>query len=153
MNHAHLQNGVGMGRGMAPNMQQAQGQNTIHRHIITSLQNQGPYTGWQAAFPVEKRAMQVKLLIDSLRLIQPIIELPKAVQVALSFENKAFVQSPTPDAYISMCREKLSQIQDTRKQQQSNANAQHAPNQNNSMQQAQQIQQMQQMGQNLNFPP
>jgi hypothetical protein len=161
MNPAHLQNGLAMGRGMPPNvpqMQQAQNQNNnMQRHIITSLQGQGPFSGWQATITVEQRAIQVKLLIDSLRLIKPVIELPRAVQVALSFEQKAFVQSSSLDAYVGMCKEKLGQIHDTRQQQQQNsANAQNAPNQNNAMQQmqqAQQVQQMQQMGQNLNFPP
>ena len=162
MNPQHLQNGAGMGRGMPPNMQQmqqgTQSQNSnMQRHIISSLQQQGPYSGWQATITVEQRAIQVRLLIDSLRLIKPIIELPRAVQVALSFEQKAFLQSQSLDAYVSMCKEKLGQIHDTRQQQQqNNANAQNPPNQNNAMQQmqqAQQMQQMQQMGQNLNFPP
>ena len=99
--------------------------NTMQRHIITSLQQQGPFTGWQATMTVETRAMQVRLLIDALSLL---IVLPKAMQVALSFEQKAFIQSATQEAYGNACKEKLSQIHDTR-------------------------QRAQQMGQNLNFPP
>src|SRR2546421_4883690 len=157
MNPQHLQNGAGMGRGMPPNMQQmqqgSQQSNNIQRHILSSLQQQGPFSGWQATITVDQRAMQVRLLIDSLRLIKPMIELGKAVQVALSFEQKAFIQSQSPDAYASMCKEKLGQIHDTRQQQQNSANAQNNPNQTNAMQQMQQAQQMQQMGQSLNFPP
>src|SRR2546423_3636935 len=139
MNPQHLQNGAGMGRGMHPNMQQMQNQNnTMQRHIISSLQQQGPYSGWQAIVTVEHRAMQVRLLIDSLRLIKPVIDVTRAVQVALSFEQKAFVQSQSLDAYSSMCKEKLSQIHDTRQQQQNSANVQSTPNQNNTMQQMQQ---------------
>src|SRR5271156_1011831 len=157
MNPQHLQNGAGMGRGIPPNMQQGSQQgNNMQRHIISSLQQQGTFSGWQATITVDQRAIQVRLLIDSLRLIKPVIELGRAVQVALSFEQKAFIQSQSLDAYASMCKEKLSQIHDTRQQQQNSANAQNAPNQTNAMQQmqqAQQAQQMQQMGQSLNFPP
>ncbi len=157
MNPAHFQNGAGMGRGMPGNMQQMQqgfqAQNNnqqMQRHIIAMLQQQGPFSGWQATITVEQRAMKIKLLIDSLRLIQPVIELPKAVQVALSFEQKAFQQSPTQDAYLGMCNEKLRQIQETRQQQVNNANAQNNQTQSNALFQ---MQQMQQMGQNLNFNP
>jgi hypothetical protein len=145
-----------MGRGMPPNMQHmqqgSQQSNTIQRHIISSLQQQGPYSGWQATITVDQRAIQVRLLIDSLRLIKPVIEVARAVQVALSFEQKAFIQSQSLDAYVSMCKEKLGQIQDTRQQQQNSVHAQNTPSQTNAMQQMQQAQQMQQMGQSLNFP-
>ena len=137
-----------------PQMQQGfQAQNNnqqMQRHIIGMLQGQGQFSGWQATVTVEQRAMKIKLLIDSLRLIQPVIELPKAVQVALSFEQKAFTQSPTQEAYLGMCNEKLRQIQETRQQQVNNANAQNNQTQNNALFQ---MQQMQQMGQNLSFPP
>jgi hypothetical protein len=92
--------------------------NNLQRHIISSLQQQGPCSGWQATITVDQRAIQVRLLIDSLRLIKPVIELGRAVQVALSFEQKAFIQSQSLDAYVSMCKEKLNQIHDTRQQQQ-----------------------------------
>src|SRR3954447_18397332 len=156
MNPQHLQNGAGMGRGMPPNTQQmqqgSQQNNNMQRYIISSLQQQGPFSGWQATITVDQRAMQVRLLIDSLRLIKPTIELVRTVQVALSFEQKAFHQSQSLDAYVSMCKEKLSQIHDTRQQQQNTANVQNAPHQINAMQQMPQAQPMQQMGQNLNFP-
>jgi hypothetical protein len=52
MNPLHLQNGAGMGRGMPPNMPQmqqgSQQSNNMQRHIISSLQQQGPFSGWQA---------------------------------------------------------------------------------------------------------
>jgi KIX domain len=135
-------------------MQQgSQQNNNMQRHIISSLQQQGPFSGWQATITVDQRAIQVRLLIDSLRLIKPVIELGRAVQVALSFEQKAFIQSQSLDAYASMCKEKLGQIHDTRQQQQNSVNAQNTPNQTSAMQQMQQAQQMQQMGQGLNFPP
>jgi hypothetical protein len=112
-------------------------------HITMSLQSQGPFSGWQATITVEQRVMQVELLINSLLLIKPVIELVRAVQVSLSFEQKAFVQSSSLDAYVGMCKQKLGQIRDTRQQQQNSANAQNAPNQNNSIQQMQQAQQQQ----------
>jgi hypothetical protein len=90
----------------------------IQHHIIASLQQQGPFSGWQAAMTLDHRAIRVRLLIDSLRLIKPVIEVGRAVQVASSFEQKAFIQSQSLDAYYSMCKEKLDQIHDTRQQQQ-----------------------------------
>jgi GATA zinc finger/KIX domain len=81
---------------------------TLQPHIITSLQQQGPFTGWQATITVEQRTMQVNLLIDKLRLIKPVIELPRIEQVAASFEQKAFVQSKSKDAYVAMCKAALA---------------------------------------------
>jgi KIX domain len=127
------------------------GNNTMQRYIISALQQQGPFSGWQATITVDQRAIQVRLLIDSLRLIKPVIELGRAVQVAISFEQKAFMQNQSLDAYVSICKDKLSQIHETRQQQQNSMNAQNAPNQTSSMQQMQQAQQMQQISQNPNF--
>jgi KIX domain len=124
----------------------------VRRHIIASLQQQGPFAGWQATVTVDQRAMQVRLLVDSLRLIKPVIERGRAIQFAISFEQKAFIQNQSLDAYVSICKEKLSQIHETQQQQQSSVNAQSTPNQTSSMQQMQQAQQMQQIGQNLNLP-
>ena len=112
-----------MGRGIPPNMQQMQqgsqqSNNNMQRHIISALQQQGPYSGWQATITVDQRAIQVRLLIDSLRLIKPPIELGRAAQVAITFEQKAFIQNQSLDTYLSMCKEKLGQIHDTRQQQQ-----------------------------------
>jgi hypothetical protein len=101
--------------------------NNMQRHIISSLQQQGPYSGWQATITVDQRAVQVRLLMDWLRLIKPVIELGRVVQVSLSFEQKAFDQSQSQDAYITMCLEKLDQIQEVLRVQQNSANTQNAP--------------------------
>jgi hypothetical protein len=96
--------------------------NTMQRHIISALQQQGPFSGWQATITVDQRAIQVRLFIDSLRLIKPMIELMRAVQVAISFERRAFMESQSLDAYVSMCKENLSRIHETRRQQQNSLN-------------------------------
>ena len=89
----------------------------LHRYIVSALQQQGSYSGWQASAEVELRVNQVKLLNDALLLIKPIIERARAVQVSLSFEQKAFRQSMSQEAYERMCEEKLVQIHDMRRQQ------------------------------------
>ena len=151
------------GGGMPPNVQQmqnAQMQSTnIHRQIFQALQSQGPFSGWQAQVGPEERALKVKQLVDSLRLIKPPVEMSNTIQVALSFEQKTFTQSSSNESYLAQCQEKLGRIRDTRSQQVANlANAQNNQGQNPAfsqmqMQQMQQMQQIQQMGQNLPFPP
>jgi KIX domain len=112
----------------------------IQRHIFTTLQNQGPFSGWQATVNVNERAAQVKLLVDSLRLVRPPVEPPRALDVALQFERKCFSQSTSRDEYYRECSEKLGKIRDQRAQQMNQAAA-------NNMQNMQGMQGIQQ-----NFP-
>ena len=93
----------------------------IQRHIFTTLQSQGPFSGWQATVSVNERAAQVKLLVDSLRLVRPPVELPRALEVALQFERKCFSQSSSKEEYVRECSEKLGKIRDQRAQQMSQA--------------------------------
>lgn len=163
MNPQHFQNmGVGSGMpmqinpafNMTPQMgghmggqpmpmqgmgQQNAGHPQIQKHIFTTLQSQGPFSGWQATVNPNERAAQVKLLVDSLRLVRPPVELPRALEVALQFERKCFSQSGSKDEYWRECSEKLGKIRDQRAQQMNQAAA------NN-------MQGMQGMQMNQNFP-
>ena len=146
MNPQQFQN-LGMGRGMPMQMnpafsvnpqqmgqmggqqmpmqgmpQQANvGHPQIQKYIFTTLQGQGPFSGWQATVNVNERAAQVKLLVDSLRLVRPPVELPRALEVALQFERKCFSQSTGKEEYFRECSEKLGKIRDQRAQQMSQA--------------------------------
>jgi hypothetical protein len=53
-----------------------------------SLQSQGKFIGWHQTVTLEQRAAQVKFLIDSLRLIQPVVAYHQAINVALTFERR-----------------------------------------------------------------
>ena len=152
MNPAQFQNMGAMGAGVPNSMQQQMRANSnlssqhIQRHISQSLlahsqslQQHGKFTGWHNSVPIEQRAAQVKLLIDSLRLIQPVVAYEQAIKVALTFEQKAFSQEPTKEKYFATIKEKLSRIQDTR--------ASQVQNQSNN------LQQMMQSGQNMSFNP
>ena len=99
---------------------------SLHRHIILALQR--PFfdisdpeqillllqrkvqSGWWATVRVEQRATKVRRLIDFLLLVKPIIELPRAVGIALSFEQKAFIQSISQKAYALTVKQKLVHI-------------------------------------------
>jgi hypothetical protein len=154
MNPAQFQNmGPGAG-GMPNNMLQQQQMRAvpnltpqqIQRIIVQnltqhtqSLQAQGKFVGWHSTMQIEQRAGQVKLLIDSLRLIQPVVAYDQAINVALTFEQKAFSQEPSRERYLATIKEKLSRIQDTR--------ASQVQSQSNN------LQQMMQPGQNMAFNP
>jgi hypothetical protein len=152
MNPAQFQNMGAMGAGV-PNPMQQQMRATpnpssqqIQRHILNrlaahtqSLQQHGKFTKWHSTVPIEQRAAQVKLLIDSLRLIQPVVAYEQAINVALTFEQKAFSQETTQEKYFTTIKDKLSRIQDTR--------ASQVQSQSNN------LQQMMQPGQNMAFNP
>ena len=163
---------MGMARPMPNNAQQQinpaaaqmnaarlHGQQQMQRHIFTALQNQGPFSDWQAQVQLPERAQQIKLLIDSLRLVHPPVELPRAIEVAISFEAKSFSQSASKEEYSRECKEKLQRIRDQRALA-VNQNAGMMPNmqmQNPNMQMQgqnfQQMQQMQQRAQAMNMNP
>ena len=109
----------------------------IQRHIFSSLQSQGPFSGWQANVSIQERAGQVRQLVDSLRLVRPPVELPRAVEVALQFERKCFSQSTSKEDYFRECSDKLGRIRDQRAQQvtQTANNMQGMPIQNQNFQQ------------------
>ncbi|RMD44785.1 hypothetical protein DV735_g341, partial [Chaetothyriales sp. CBS 134920] len=90
-----------MAQGIAQAAQSGQpGQ--AQRYILMNLQNQGPFAGgWQAAVPIPERMNQVKLLVDSLKLVRPPVDPAKAIDVAIQFERKAFQQSATKEAYLN----------------------------------------------------
>lgn len=163
MNPAQFQNaGGGFPQGMPMNMQQMPqpgnqpqpqgGAQTvqIQRMIIQQLQQQGPYVGWQSQVDIKERALMVKRISDSLRLIQPQTAPLQVVYVALSFESKTFQQSPDKDAYNQACQAKLMNIRDTRARQAASQNLD--PNQPQ-MQQPPPQQQPQAQAQNQLFPP
>ena len=182
MNQQHYQNLVGnTGRGM-PNMSQQSfqmnnrmaGQMTqpgvqmqagmgqqisighpqIQRHIFSSLQSQGTFSGWQANVSIQERAGQVRQLVDSLRLVRPPVELPRAVEVALQFERKCFSQSTSKEDYFRECGEKLGRIRDQRAQQlnQTANNIQGMPMQNQNFQQVPQMAQQSMQNMNQQIP-
>src|SRR5271154_4603114 len=150
MNPARFQNAGGMGRATPNNMQiNTQGALTpisAGRFIIQTLHGQGPFSGWQATVPNEQRAQQVKLLVDSLRLLRPVIDYSQVVHVAINFELKAFMQSGNREQYIASCQEKLARIRDQRQQQ---VNPGDHGGQHTNMNPMQ----MQQMNPNMMFPP
>lgn len=127
--------------------QMAMGNAQIHRQIIQNLQSQGPFSGWQASVPIPERAAQIRQLVDSLRLVRPPVEPPKAAEVAIQFERKAFAQSASKEDYIRECNDKLARIRDQRAQQM-NVNGNMAMQQGGMPMQNQAF--MQQMGQNMN---
>ncbi|EXJ64275.1 hypothetical protein A1O7_00611 [Cladophialophora yegresii CBS 114405] len=111
--------GGGMGRPMPP---QAAGQMSLNhpsvqQYIFDQLNSQGPFAGWQANVHIRERAGQIKLLVDSLRLVRPPVELTRAIEVALQFERKCFTQSLSREDYVRECSEKLGRIRDQRAQQ------------------------------------
>lgn len=90
----------------------------IQRQIFQSLQSQGQYTtGWQASVTVPERGAQIRQLVDSLRLVRPPVEPPRATEVAIQFERKAFAQSTSKEQYLQECNDKLARIRDQRAQQ------------------------------------
>ena len=125
MDPSNFQNfgGMGMAQPGAQMVQQmmpqqsAQDSHAIGNYIVSALRSEGPYGGWQAQVPVEQRVSQIKLLVDSLRLIRPAVKIQQFVQVAMTFEKKAFITSENRDAYLRACTEKLSKIRDQRQQQ------------------------------------
>ena len=125
MDPSNFQNFGGMGMAQPGNQmvqqmmpqQSAQDSHAIGNYIVSALRAEGPYGGWQAQVPVEQRVSQIKLLVDSLRLIRPAVKIQQFVQVAMTFEKKAFITSESRDAYLRACTEKLSKIRDQRQQQ------------------------------------
>ncbi|KPI36844.1 uncharacterized protein AB675_11802 [Cyphellophora attinorum] len=116
----------------------------IQRQVIQALQSQGTFSGgWQATVPLVERAGQVRLLVDSLRLVRPPVEPARATEVAIQFERKAFSQSTNKEQYLQECNNKLTKIRDQRAQQ---MNAASMGMQDNMQMQNQSF--MQQMGQN-----
>jgi hypothetical protein len=146
MANMRAQPGMNMQGGMQQQM--AMGNAQIHRQIIQNLQSQGPFSGWQAAVPINERAAQIRQLVDSLRLVRPPVEPPKAAEVAIQFERKAFAQSASKEDYIRECNDKLARIRDQRAQQM-NVNGNMAMQQGGMPMQNQAF--MQQMGQNMNI--
>ncbi|KIX06297.1 uncharacterized protein Z518_04272 [Rhinocladiella mackenziei CBS 650.93] len=152
------QMGGQMARGMS---QQLAGQSnlstpSVQQHIFEMLNAQGPFTGWQANVHVRERAAQIKLLVDSLRLVRPPVDLPRAIEVALQFERKCFTQSTSREDYIRECSEKLGRIRDQRAQQMNQGVAGMMPGMQGMQMQGMQMpnqnfaQMQQQMGQNMN---
>jgi hypothetical protein len=140
-----------------PNMAAMNGQNfsanSLMKQIAGALQSQGPMQGWQGEVPITERVQQVRLLVDSLRLVRPPVDVGRAVEVALTFETKAFRQSSTKETYLKECQEKLTRIRDQRAQQANQAMANGGnPNMANQNPNMQQMQQLQQMGVNVNLP-
>ncbi|KEF58652.1 uncharacterized protein A1O9_06578 [Exophiala aquamarina CBS 119918] len=127
---------------------------SVQQHIFDQLNSQGPWAGWQANVHIRERAGQIKLLVDSLRLVRPPVDLPRAIEVALQFERKCFSQSASREDYVRECSEKLGRIRDQRAQQmnQGNANLMQTMGMQPNMQIPNQtFQQMQQqMGQTMN---
>ena len=133
--------GGGFPPGMPGNMQHMQQANPAHiqnsgnqigRYIAQRIQAQGPFGGWQATVDPNERAMTVKKITDSLRLVNSnAMNSPQhAVNVALQFEQKTFMQSPDKENYIRTCHEKLLTIHDTRARQaqaQNDGNPMHMP--------------------------
>jgi hypothetical protein len=125
---------------------------SVQQYIFDALRKEGPFTGWQAEFHIRERAGQIKLLVDSLGLVRPPIEMKRAVEVSLQFERKCFAQSVSREDYRRECNEKLGRIRDQRDQRMSQDNpgtmqatgiqGMQMPNQN--------FPQMQQGGQNMN---
>ncbi|KAJ9607363.1 hypothetical protein H2200_008436 [Cladophialophora chaetospira] len=113
-----------MANGMGRQMPQAAGQMSLNhpsvqQYIFDQLNSQGPFAGWQANVHIRERAGQIKLLVDSLRLVRPPVELSRAIEVALQFERKCFTQSSSREDYVRECSEKLGRIRDQRVQQMS----------------------------------
>ncbi|RMZ81018.1 hypothetical protein DV738_g2428, partial [Chaetothyriales sp. CBS 135597] len=124
-----------MAQGMAQAAQSSQA-GQAQRYILMNLQNQGPFVGgWQATVPTPERMNQVKLLVDSLKLVRPPVPPERAIEVAIQFERKAFQQSATKEAYLNECREKLARIRDQRTAQMQQQQQQGINMQNMAMQQ------------------
>jgi hypothetical protein len=89
------QAGGQMGRAMPQQMagQMSLSHPSVQQHILEMLNSQGPFSGWQASINIRERAGQIKLLVDSLRLVRPPVELPRAIEVALTFERKCFMNA------------------------------------------------------------
>ncbi len=156
-----------MGGGMArPMSAQAGGQMSLNhpsvqQYIFDQLNSQGPFAGWQANVHIRERAGQIKLLVDSLRLVRPPVELTRAIEVALQFERKCFTQASSREDYVRECSEKLGRIRDQRVQQMNQTGAGAGPGAMPGMQGMQmpnqnfmsQMQANQQMQNNMGMPP
>ena len=92
--------------------------NSNNAQIQRALSQQGVYTtGWQAAVTVPERGAQIRLFTDSLRLVRPPVDPPRATEVAIQFERKAFAQSTSKEQYLQECNSKLARLRDQRAQQ------------------------------------
>lgn len=152
MNQAKVQNTPGFPTGAPGNVQQnnPDGQNgQLMRSIYELLQEQPTPRGWRTQVGITERVHWVKQIIDSLRLLpHSVNDIPKIVQTAVRFEQKAFNEANEKKTYENECRKKLGEIKDSRTQQ-ANTQAHLAAGQHP----FQRTQQMQQMGQNFPFPP
>ncbi|KAL9111889.1 MAG: hypothetical protein Q9227_003739 [Pyrenula ochraceoflavens] len=120
---------------------------SLDQHIISNLQKQEPLSGWQASVSAHERLILIRQLIDSLRLIRPPVSVNNAIQVAISFEHRALVESADKTAYKQECATKLAKIRETREKQAATMQQQH-PGMQNPMHQTPSSQ-----PQNLGFPP
>lgn len=121
MNSQRFTNVGGAGRGMN-NMNQNFIQ-FIYQSLSQSQQNDGPFTSWRAPFSIQERAAQIKILFDSLRMLGSTVDTKRSLDIALAFERKQFIQSPTQEAYKHSIHEKLASIRDQRQQQVATASA------------------------------
>ncbi|KAK2737271.1 hypothetical protein FQN55_001197 [Onygenales sp. PD_40] len=93
--------------------------NMMFTSILTGLQNQrqaSPLTGWQAAVPLQERALKILQMISQLRLIQQHYNVNQAVQVALRFEDRTLRQAADRAQYEKECHDKFSELRDSRQQ-------------------------------------
>ncbi|KAL8784085.1 MAG: hypothetical protein Q9195_009194 [Heterodermia aff. obscurata] len=91
----------------APNPAQA-AQARIYQLIQLNQQQYLPQ-GWQTTLPTQQR-------VANIRLIKNDMTVDKAIQVASSFEQKTFQESPDKTRYDQTCRSKMEDIARTREQ-------------------------------------
>ncbi|KAI9675468.1 MAG: hypothetical protein M1822_008946 [Bathelium mastoideum] len=77
--------------------------------IAQRLHSQPRPPGWQQTFEPNQRVHNVFQLYSNLHLLVP-NNLQRCLQIAINFENNAFRQQPSKDAYLAALREKQEEI-------------------------------------------
>ncbi|KAL9614713.1 MAG: hypothetical protein Q9167_000842 [Letrouitia subvulpina] len=158
MNPAAFQ-GMGMGmagpgaQATAPTAGQPNNSTGVQNNIFRVLSQQQVPQGWQTTVPIQNRMMVVWQLVSSLRLLNPPTNDQQAIQIAISFETKAFQNCPDKHTYDRTYRSKLQEITETRKRQAAEAQHQMPNNQHQPVNMTQHQLQMQQMAQRQGQSP
>ena len=87
------------------------------QHIFQKLRAQHAPPGWQQTFRLEQRTSLVHQISTQLFLLKPEMTEPKALEVAFTFEEREFFQSPDEQAYKNECQKKLRDIANARQNQ------------------------------------
>ncbi|KAL8743469.1 MAG: hypothetical protein Q9190_004185 [Brigantiaea leucoxantha] len=116
------------GPGTQTNVPQVGQPNGIQHHIWRTLSQQQIPPGWQGSVSPQNRMTVVCQLVTALRILHNAINDQHSVQVAITFETKAFLNCPDKQTYETTYRNKLREITETRRRQIEDAPRQYMQN-------------------------